>query len=140
MDDPSFYGFPTYGEPTVKVGQDCGGAVVTAESRTFEPDPDGVQRVARFVTGLLPGAGQPVRTVTCLYTLTPDRDFAIGPLPEHPSVLVGLGAGHGFKFAPTIGRVLADLAVAGEASVDIGPFAPDRPALAEAGHPVRWLV
>jgi len=140
MDNPSFYGFPTYGEPTVKVGQDCGGAVVTADSRTFDPDVDGVRRVSRFVTGLLPGAGQPLRTVTCLYTLTPDRDFVIGAVPEHPGVLVGLGAGHGFKFAPTIGRVLADLATEGTAPVDIAAFAPDRPALVDAGHPVRWLV
>ena len=39
MDDPSFYGFPTYGEPTVKAAQDCGGPVVDPDDRTSEPDP-----------------------------------------------------------------------------------------------------
>ena len=28
MDDPSYYGFPCYGEPTVKAAQDCGGPVI----------------------------------------------------------------------------------------------------------------
>jgi sarcosine oxidase len=144
MDDPSFYGFPRYDElgtgSLVKAAQDCGGAVTTARERTFDVDAVALDRLAGFATRLLPGLGPPVRTVTCLYTLTPDRDFVVGALPEHPSVVVGLGAGHGFKFAPTIGRVLADLVVDGSTSSDISAFAPDRPALVEAGHPVSWLV
>jgi sarcosine oxidase len=81
--------------------------------------------------------------VTCLYTLTPDRDFVLGALPAYPLVLVGLGAGHGFKFAPTFGRVLADLAdpaTGGTTTSDIAAFAADRPALVEADHPLSWLV
>jgi sarcosine oxidase len=144
MDDPSFYGFPTYAEggngALVKAGQDCGGAVTTGDERSFDPDPDALGLLSSFAEPLLPGLGAPARTVTCLYTLTPDRDFVAGPLPAYPSVLVGLGAGHGFKFAPTFGRVLADLALDGETSSDIAAFAVDRPALAEAGHPVSWLV
>jgi sarcosine oxidase len=42
----------------------------------------------------------PTTTATCLYTLTPDRDLVLGPLPGHDRVLVALGAAHGFKFAP----------------------------------------
>jgi len=144
MDDPSFYGFPTYAEggngALVKAGQDCGGAVTTGDERSFDPDPDALGLLSSFAEQLLPGLGAPARTVTCLYTLTPDRDFVAGPLPAYPSVLVGLGAGHGFKFAPTFGRVLCDLALDGATSSDIAAFAVDRPALAEAGHPVSWLV
>jgi sarcosine oxidase len=144
MDDPSFYGFPTYGEGgnghLVKAAQDCGGAVTTADGRSFDPDGDALALLSGFVGGLLPGLGPDARTVTCLYTLTPDRDFVVGALPGHPAVLVGLGAGHAFKFAPTLGRVLADLAVDSGTSSDIAAFAPDRPALVEAGHPVSWLV
>jgi sarcosine oxidase len=144
MDDPSFYGFPTYDEAGtgrwVKASQDCGGAATTAEGRSFEPDLAALARVDDFVQSLLPGVGSPVRTVTCLYTLTPDRDFVLGALPSHPNVLVGLGAGHGFKFAPTFGRVLADLAVAGTTASDISAFRLDRPALVDADHPVSWLV
>jgi sarcosine oxidase len=144
MDDPSFYGFPTYGEGgaehLVKAAQDCGGAVTTADGRSFDTDEDALALLSAFVGGLLPGIGMDARTVTCLYTLTPDRDFVVGAVPGHPAVLVGLGAGHAFKFAPTLGRVLADLAADGDTSSDIAAFAPDRPALAEAGHPVSWLV
>ena len=56
--------------------------------------------------------------------------------------MVGLGAAHGFKFAPTFGRLLADLATTGTAGtpVDLTPFRLDRPALTDPDHPVSWLV
>ena len=58
----------------------------------------------------LPGAvGPPIYTKTCLYTLTPDRDFVVDRLPDMPGVAVALGAAHGFKFASVLGRVLAEL-------------------------------
>jgi len=142
MDDPSWYGFPTYGEPTVKAAQDCGGPVVTGDSRSFQPDPDSEGQLAEFMARTFPGSGPVQRSKTCLYTLTPDRDFVLGALPEHPDVVVGLGAAHGFKFAPTFGRLLADLAQTGVPStpVDLSPFRVDRPALTDADHPVSWLV
>jgi sarcosine oxidase len=144
MDDPSFYGFPTYAEggngALVKAAQDCGGAVTSGDGRSFDTDSAALELLRGFVEGLLPGVGAPARTVTCLYTLTPDRDFVVGPLPGHPSVLVGLGAGHAFKFAPTFGRLLADLATNGSTSSDIAAFAADRPALVDADYPVSWLV
>jgi monomeric sarcosine oxidase len=140
MDDPSYYGFPIYGEDTVKVAEDCGGAVVTGDSRGFDPDPDRVERLQRFTAGLLPAVGAPVRSKTCLYTLTPDRDFVLDTLPGHDSVVVGLGAAHGFKFTPTFGRLLAELAATGHCDADVSGFRLDRPALTEAGHPQNWLV
>jgi sarcosine oxidase len=140
MDDPSWYGFPCYGEPTVKAAQDCGGPVVSGDGRGFDPDPARVRRLADFMQGLLPGVGEPVRSKTCLYTLTPDRDFVLSPVPGHEAVVVGLGAAHGFKFAPTLGRLLAELAATGTSSTDLYPYRLDRPALTEADHAVSWLV
>ena len=113
MDDPSYYGFPTYGESTIKAAQDCGGPTVDPDGRTSDRDPAMEQRLAAFVGDLLPGSGEPVRSSRCQYTLTPDRDFVIAPVPGHESVVVGLGAAHGFKFAPTFGRLLADLVADG---------------------------
>ena len=52
MDDPSYYGFPCYGEPTVKAAQDCGGPVIDTSdplSRTSEPDPAMQERLATFM-------------------------------------------------------------------------------------------
>jgi sarcosine oxidase len=144
MDDPSFYGFPTYAEAgngaLVKAAQDCGGAVTSGDGRSFDTDPAALDLLRGFVSGLLPDVGAPAHTVTCLYTLTPDRDFVVGPVPGHLAVLIGLGAGHGFKFAPTFGRLLTDLATSGSTSTDISAFAADRPALVDADYPVSWLV
>jgi sarcosine oxidase len=133
MDDPSYYGFPSYGEATVKVGQDCGGDPVDPDTRDFEPEREYVDRMTRFVRDRIPAAGDVVRITTCLYTLTPDRDLVLGALPGHPRVVVGLGAAHGFKFAPWIGGVLADLATTGTTAEDVaglepGPDRPHRPA------------
>ncbi len=140
MDDPCYYGFPTYGESTVKAAQDCGGPVVSPESRTFEPDPAMAERLAAHMATMLPGSGAPIRSLRCQYTLTPDRDFVISPVPGHPSVVVGLGAAHGFKFAPTFGRLLADLAVTGETATDLTAFRMNRPALTDPDYQAHWLV
>ena len=57
---------------------------------------------------------------TCLYTVTPDRHFIIDRHPEHPQVSYAAGfSGHGFKFGPTIGEVLADLAIEGSSRHDV---------------------
>src|SRR4051794_14733696 len=98
------------------------------------------ERLASFMGSLRPGSGEPVRSVRCQYTLTPDRDFVLAPVPGHESVVVGLGAAHGFKFAPTFGRLLADLAVDGGTTFDLTPFRLDRPALTDPGYPALWLV
>ena len=143
MDDPSYYGFPCYGEPTVKAAQDCGGPVIDTsdpESRTSEPDPAMLERLASFVASVLPESGQPVRSIRCQYTLTPDRDFVLAPVPGHPSVMVGLGSAHGFKFAPTFGRILADLAISGTTASDIGGFGFDRPGLTDPAFEANWMV
>ena len=140
MDDPCFYGFPAYGESTVKLAYDCGGAVVSGDDRAFDPDPERIEQLVRFTRELLPDVGRPTRSKTCLYTLTPDRDFVLDAVPGHETVVVGLGAAHGFKFTPTFGRLLADIAVRGACDADVAGFRWDRPALTEAGHPVSWLV
>ena len=140
MDDPSFYGFPCYGEPTVKAAQDCGGPIVDPEDRTSDPD-DGMQRLlSKHMGRMLPASGRPVRSVRCQYTLTPDRDLVVSSVPGHERVVVGLGAAQGFKFAPTIGRLLADLAVEGATKTDLTPYRFDRPALTDPAYARHWLV
>ncbi len=114
----------------LKAAQDVGGHQVTATTRGFDPDPAAAERLAGFLRTRLPAAaGTHDHSATCLYTLTPDRDFVLGPLPGHDRVLVALGAAHGFKFAPLLGRALADLALHDGTDVDIAPFAarPSRP-------------
>jgi sarcosine oxidase len=140
MDDPSFYGFPCYGEPTVKAAQDCGGPVVDPDRRTSDTDPAMQSLLARHLQRILPGSGEPVRSMRCQYTLTPDRDFVLSAVPGHESVVVGMGAAHGFKFAPTFGRLLADLAVDGSTRTDVSSFRLDRPGLTDPHYQAHWLV
>jgi sarcosine oxidase len=140
MDDPSYYGFPTYGEATVKAAQDCGGPVVTGADRSRVPDPEMLDRLAAFMAQVIPDSGSPVRSKRCLYTLTPDRDFVVSVLPDDDRVVVGLGAGHGFKFAPTLGRLLADLVTTGTTSADLSAFGIDRPALTDPAYAPHWMV
>jgi sarcosine oxidase len=54
--------------------------------------------------------------------------------------VVGLGAAHGFKFAPTFGRMLADLATEGSTSSDVSAYGLDRPALTDPDYQAHWLV
>jgi len=140
MDDPSYYGFPTYGETTVKAAQDCGGPRVTADARSGDVDSQMLDRLATFMAARLPGSGRPVRSRRCLYTLTPDRDFVLGAVPGSERIVVGLGAAHGFKFAPTFGRLLADLSTGADVTPDIEQFRLDRPALTDPAYAPSWLV
>ena len=139
MDEPSFYGFPCYGEPTVKAAQDCGGPAVDPDARGSDVDVTMLDLLAGHMRRMLPSSGAPVRSLRCQYTLTPDRDFVLDRVPGHPSVVVGLGAAHGFKFAPTFGRLLADLATGARESVS-PTFALDRPALTDPSYDAHWLV
>jgi sarcosine oxidase len=143
MDDPCFYGFPTYGEAGPKAAQDCGGQPVYPDARTFERDEDAFTRLEAFIAAHLPGAmGPPIYTKTCLYTLTPDRDLVVDRLPDLPGVAVGLGAAHGFKYASVLGRILAELSVDGAtpSAAELERFRIDRPLLLEADPPTSWMV
>ncbi|MEN3342928.1 MAG: sarcosine oxidase [Actinomycetota bacterium] len=75
-----------------------------------EPDPALVERIAAWVRARLPDADPaPVAADTCLYTSTADQSFL---LERRGRVVLGSPcSGHGFKFAPVVGRRLAELAV-----------------------------
>ena len=121
-DEQCFYGFPTYGEPTIKAARDRSDNLMAPEERTFVPSAELLEELASFMSRAIPGSGDVLRTVTCQYAITPDRNFVIGPVPQHPDIIVALGAGHAFKFTPTIGRILAELAVDGTTTEDISTF------------------
>lgn len=143
MDDPSFYGFPTYGEPGPKIAQDCGGQPTDPDTRTFERDDAAHARTRAFLETHLPlAAGPDILTKTCLYTLTPDRDFVVDRLPEAPGVTVLLGAAHAFKFASVLGRIAAELSFDGvtPSAPELTAFGIDRPILHETDPATSWMV
>ena len=104
------YGFPVYGVPGLK-----------CQPRRWEiADPETVDRSTRplenrdcleLAARVLPGVGpRVVKSAVCLYTMTPDTDFVVDRHPKQPRVAIGAGfSGHGFKFAPAIGELLAEL-------------------------------
>jgi sarcosine oxidase len=143
MDEPCFYGFPTYGEAGPKAAQDVGGVETAPATRTFERDEAAHERVRGFLAAHLPGAlGPDIYTKTCLYTMPPDRDFVLDRLPEQKNVLVALGAAHGFKYASLFGRIVSELVVDGDTPSrgDIMPFAIDRPILLESNPVTSFMV
>jgi len=141
MDEPCYYGFPAYGEAGPKAAQDVGGEEVAPETRTFEPNPATLQRVWDFLERYIPTAlGPVIYTKTCLYELTPDRDFVIDALPGHPNCFIAIGAAHGFKFASLIGKILSEVAVDGTTESDIQPFKFDRPILKLDNPPKHFMV
>ncbi|SHG85028.1 N-methyl-L-tryptophan oxidase [Streptoalloteichus hindustanus] len=91
--------------------------------------PAEVDALARHLAPRVPTLpGTFLRATTCLYTNTPDRHFAIGRHPSHPQVVVACGfSGHGFKFVPVVGEILADLVETGETRHPIALFDPRRP-------------
>jgi sarcosine oxidase len=110
-DGDDVYGLLTPGEG-VKVGFHGTGPVVDPDHRDFTPVPAEAERLQAYVARYVPGvdATEP-RFISCLYDNSPDEDFVIdrvGPL----TVATGF-SGHGFKFAPLLGEMLADLAMGG---------------------------
>jgi len=126
------YGFPSVDGETVKIG-------VSSESGPQHPDridrtvnKADLDEAALYVKMALPDLDPtPVRSVVCLQENSPDRHFVVGPLSPGITILAGF-SGHGFKFAPVIGDIAADLALEGRTQRPIEEFAPHR--FAKAGR------
>lgn len=127
--DTLFYGFPDHG-PGLKIADDTPGQEVVPGAVERRRDDDRSER-RRLVAALQERF--PTSRLTfdeaqsCLYTLTPDEDFLLGTVPGwdgRVSLVVGLN--HAFKFAPVIGRILADLATTGTTQHPIERFRVDR--------------
>ncbi len=93
----------------LKAGAHHAGAVADPDEEG-QPDPQLVERVSEWVAQTYPDADpEPVAAETCVYTTTPDEHFI---LERRDRVVIGSAcSGHGFKFAPAVGRRLAQMAV-----------------------------
>jgi len=128
-DDDLYYGLPQFGVPGFKLGryhhfEERG--LADGLDRTPRADDEAMLRA--FAGRYFPaGAGPALRMTGCLFENAPDEHFIIDRLPGLPQVIVGGGgSGHGFKFCPVIGEILADLVIDGQTPHDIGLFRSDR--------------
>lgn len=117
-----YYGFPALPGQGVKIGRHEGGEITNPHDIRREVSKEEVQGLHTVLARYLPGAaGEVTATLTCMYTNTPDLHFIIDVIPEQPNVAIACGfSGHGYKFASAIGEVLADLAIDGRTSHDLG--------------------
>lgn len=127
LNDRGIYGFPAINGPT-------GGLKVATETYESPTAPDTVNRsisqaetqrmYTQFVDPNLQGIGPTcVKSVVCLYTMTPNGDFIIDQHPDYAHVLLASAcSGHGFKHSAAVGQILAELALAGKTEFDISSF------------------
>ena len=124
------YGFPAIDGPSggVKAAVHGSAEVCTPETVDRSIRQSDRAEILRKVSRRMPAlAGAIIKAQTCLYTVTPDEHFIIGLHPDHPAVSIACGfSGHGFKFAPVVGEILADLAIDGRTSHPIAMFSPLR--------------
>lgn len=126
-----FYGFPAIDGPDggVKIGTETYGNPTDLENMRREVDDTEVAGIyQRCLRGRLPGLSPDARrSITCLYTMTPDFGFVIDRHPEHENVILASPcSGHGFKHSAAIGETLAQLATTGTSTLDVGPFSISR--------------
>jgi sarcosine oxidase len=119
-----YYGFPILGDPPA--------LKVSIHAPRAPTDPDHVDRTVQDeeIEELRDGLSKVMPEMreaplahasVCLYTNSPDGDFIIDLLENDPPLAVACGfSGHGFKFAPVVGEVLADLALDGGTCLPIG--------------------
>lgn len=122
--DGSFYGFPYDPEVGLKVARHHSGEFVSVDTVDRSLRPADEERVRAFARAHLPAAdGRLTDSTICLYTNTPDGDFVIDRHPAAAGVAFASAcSGHGFKFAPVIGEILADLVTTGSTSYPIDRF------------------
>ncbi len=127
-DDGTFYGFPHDPELGLKVSHHHSGVMVDPETVDREVRPADVERIRTFIRARMPVADGPLTTSrVCLYTNTLDDRFIVDRHPAAPGVAFASAcSGHGFKFAPLIGDILADLVTDGATEWPIEPFRADR--------------
>jgi sarcosine oxidase len=122
------YGFPALDGASVKVGRHHDGDFTDPDHIRRQVDDKDLDPLRLMAATYLRGvSGHVRRTLTCMYTNTPDHDFVVDFAPDDKRVVViSACSGHGFKFGPVIGDIAADLVLEGKTARDISHFAAAR--------------
>ena len=123
------YGLADVGSGAPKVGFHHRHRPTDPDDVDREVSPEEIAAMRAVLAERIPALhGDCLATAVCMYTMTPDEHFIIGHLPGSDgrvSVAAGF-SGHGFKFVPVVGEILADLALDGGTAAPIGLFDPAR--------------
>lgn len=103
-----------------KIALHMSGPRVDADARSFEPDAERERKVTEYAARRFAPHEPDGGTDTCLYTNAPDEHFVLDR--RGPVVIGSPCSGHGFKFAPLIGQILADLATGRPTTVPVERF------------------
>jgi len=129
-DGGQIYGFPAIDGPDggAKIAFFRRGVPTTPDTLDTEVHEDEIAEMVAYSGRRLPDLpGTFLRGEPCMYSNTPDEHFVIAPHPAHAAVTVACGfSGHGFKFVPVVGEILADLAICGATVHPITLFDPRR--------------
>ena len=119
------YGLPAVGIDGVKISNKELTDPVDPETARRSVDQDEIEQCRAACQRFIPDLadGEVVKSKVCLYDMTENSDFVIDRDPDNRDIVYGYGfSGHGFKFAPLIGRLLAELALDQPASLDVSRF------------------
>jgi sarcosine oxidase len=117
--DRLYYGFPYDPRNGLKMAALHFGDRADPDTVDREPSATDEERIRAWLRRRLPLAdGRRRGAQVCLYTNSPDGHFVIDR--EGPVTYASACSGHGFKFATAVGEILADLAVSGRTTLDIG--------------------
>lgn len=112
-----FYGFPVVDDLGLKAAEHTGGQPVShPDELDRRQHPSDSLALTEFLRRCLPAITDKQRCFSvCMYTMTPDGHFLVDRHPAYPRVAFAAGlSGHGFKFVPVLGEILADLVLHGE--------------------------
>ena len=114
------YGIPDLGDG-LKVAFHEYGATTRSDDLDRDVHADEIAAMRETLATVMPGTTMTLRdTKACMYTLTPDRNFAIGRDPHHARVVIASGfSGHGFKFVPVIGEIVTALLLDEDPGLDL---------------------
>ena len=119
------YGLPATGIDGVKISNKELNEPVNPETAKRTVDQNQIEECRAACRKFIPDLadGDLVQSKVCLYDMTDNSDFVIGTDPDNHDITYGYGfSGHGFKFAPLIGKLLAELALDLEPSFDLFRF------------------
>lgn len=137
--ETGFYAIPTARDGRIKVANHHPGPAGHPDGDDRKVTPEFERAARAFLAQHLPelAEAEVVRRYVCFYSGTADRDFILDHTDD--GLIIGAGfSGHGFKFSPLVGRLLAQLALGLPTEIDVDRFALNRPAL--RGELVRVAV